>query len=688
MTRSLRAIMLGVLGMILAAAAGCGSAGLSIEEGATGVVPNLPPVPSPQTGVSMPALTGETFDLESYDKGASATYNIFFRDSVNEASAPRWSATNISGKKAWTLSNSSFSPPKAWVMGGNYWNAENDDLFSDDFTVATGTDGLALTFYTRYSMGPGDNCVVNYFDGQGWQQVVSFPTGSNPNYPAWDKFYFKLPKNITPTDQICYVNFHFDSNNDGNNQFGFGVDSVAVYQTQLAAPDGLNAVDSGNPGQVDLAWNYTQQGNLVPDNFNIYRAPDSGGVPGTYAYLNSIGFPTTSFSDMNGTNDVYWYKVVAAKGGWPESADSNEDFAGATGSWTTLTIDDPPATLVGKSGDIAMIGGFPAIAYRDETNLRVRYAHSSTLTGSQLADWTVVTLPPGATLNPGKEISLAEVGGFPAIAFQDEGTVHVNYQHGTSVDGSSWNVPLDITPLGLNGGAPDLVVVNGRPACMFDDFTNNALHYLHSTTASGDGVNDWSVDVTLDDPATGAANSSALAVVNGDPATAWFEFDGVNYSLRYSWSTTPSGDLLADWGPANVTNAYPNVPSLTLINGLPALSFQDFNTNDTWFQSANDASGFNWNAPVQVKAATGSGAHSLSQVAGNPAVCFYDTSINGDLIYVRSTTSDGSSGWTNYETVDSGSVGNFCAMITVDSNSPAIYYYDQNNSACKYAVFQ
>jgi len=63
--RIFRMLALVALSLLILAVYGCGGAtGVGSEQGATGLVPNLPQVPAVQPGVSMPQLTGETFDLE------------------------------------------------------------------------------------------------------------------------------------------------------------------------------------------------------------------------------------------------------------------------------------------------------------------------------------------------------------------------------------------------------------------------------------------------------------------------------------------------------------------------------------------------------------------------------------------------------------------------------------------------
>src|SRR5437868_6620760 len=73
------------------------------------------------------------------------------------------------------------------------------------------------------------------------------------------------------------------------------------------APSGLVATATGTA--INLAWtdNSTNE-----QGFNIERAPDAGGVAGTYAQIASVGSDVRSYSDPGlQPNTRYWYRVVA-----------------------------------------------------------------------------------------------------------------------------------------------------------------------------------------------------------------------------------------------------------------------------------------------------------------------------------------------------------------------------------------
>jgi alpha-tubulin suppressor-like RCC1 family protein/fibronectin type 3 domain-containing protein len=78
----------------------------------------------------------------------------------------------------------------------------------------------------------------------------------------------------------------------------------------IDAPAALTAATVSS-NQINLAWASYSSAN----SFSIQRAPDSGGVPSTWAPIASIGSNVTTYSDMGlATNARYWYQLQAITG--------------------------------------------------------------------------------------------------------------------------------------------------------------------------------------------------------------------------------------------------------------------------------------------------------------------------------------------------------------------------------------
>src|SRR5687768_4992784 len=80
---------------------GCGDAGVSPAITTGDAVINPTPSDSPEDPFEGIGEDNELLDSRS----TSAVYTRFFLDSVNHQSTGRWTITDTSGGKAWTLSN-------------------------------------------------------------------------------------------------------------------------------------------------------------------------------------------------------------------------------------------------------------------------------------------------------------------------------------------------------------------------------------------------------------------------------------------------------------------------------------------------------------------------------------------------------------------------------------------------------
>jgi len=319
-TRNLILIALVALSALAVSCGGSSTTGIDNPQISPG---HLQAVTAPLSGPGFTQLPADNFDLGNPDKESSNSYRKFFSDSVNAQSTGRWTVTNNSGAKQWTLSNTAASAPKSWLMGGNYWNHESDTLVSNAFTVPDGTNGIALTFYARWKIAFLDMGEVDlYVDGVP-TPGVQFSGGQNPDYPGWTKYYFQLPANTSGADQTWNVGFDLFSDAAGTD-FGLGIDNVAVYQTQLNPPLALSASD-GLPGGVTITWSDNNAGNLIPDSYEVWRGDSPGGPYSTLVGTVNYGDPNSVF-DATAPFLFYYYVAKAKKAGWPDSAYSNEDL--------------------------------------------------------------------------------------------------------------------------------------------------------------------------------------------------------------------------------------------------------------------------------------------------------------------------------------------------------------------------
>ena len=142
----------------------------------------------------------------------------------------------------------------------------------------------------------------------------------------------------------------------------------------------------------------------------------------------------------------------------------------------------------------------------------------------------------------------------------------------------------------------------------------------------------------------------------------------------------------SNWSsPINVGTSSPDDnPSLEIVNGFPAICFQNFD-KDIIYVRALDACGDTWGPAINISDLylpniNSFGAPDMIIVDGHPAICFEDNT-NLTFVYCRADDLDGTS-WTQFKIVDSGSeVGRQCEMHIVNG-VPAIAYNDER-SLCK-----
>jgi hypothetical protein len=280
-------------------------------------------------------VTPAAVELDA-DRTASATYTKFFEDTVGLNSGAKWSIANSSGNKQWALSNTAYSAPKAWVIGQNYWNGENDRLTSVGFNIAdpdengpNGTSDIRFTFQGRWQIAAGDYGRVDYStdNGMSWTQLQAFTAGSNANWPNWTKYTYALPDNFSGADKTYRVRFRFSSNASGTS-WGFGVDNISVYQRELGVPLNFNASDSVLD-VIELDWDHPADANqLTPDGYEVWISDDIGE---TYQYHTTVSYPTNSYNHFLGAEGDFYYKVRAVKLGYRPGPFSNADMGQSTG---------------------------------------------------------------------------------------------------------------------------------------------------------------------------------------------------------------------------------------------------------------------------------------------------------------------------------------------------------------------
>jgi hypothetical protein len=308
-------LLLSLTLLLLVAAGGCGSNGTSV-----------PPVNGDELlDAAWPeSWTGLPTDADGA-RTASALFNWYMIDMVNEHSEPRWVKTNDGGMKLWKLVNQFNSLPKSWQLGGNYWGGERDALTSHLFSVPVGRRGIKLGFMSRWDIAPGDHAFVEYRlnAADPWVQLADFTAGQSAAFPSWQRYTFGLPDTMEEGYEM-EVRFRFTSNYQVN-AWGWGLDDIAVYQTLIPQPLNLDA-DPESPQDIPMVWDHNFDGQR-PLFYDIYRSDD--GENGEYFLLDSVPYPQRNYVDTTGAPFTeYWYKICGRREGWDDGPFSEADFGG------------------------------------------------------------------------------------------------------------------------------------------------------------------------------------------------------------------------------------------------------------------------------------------------------------------------------------------------------------------------
>jgi hypothetical protein len=163
---------------------------------------------------------------------------------------------------------------------------------------------------------------------------------------------------------------------------------------------------------------------------------------------------------------------------------------------------------------IALVGGNPAVAYYHSGLKDPLYVHATNALGSAWAGPQVID---NAAADDGQRISLADIAGDPAVAYaSSDGNIY--YCRAQNVDGTSWNAPVAVTGVSAEQSPLALAMVDGYPSIAFVSNQPGVTCLFYDTSDSVDGIN-WLNAPALVDTST----------VNGLYAPAMIEYNNLPY---------------------------------------------------------------------------------------------------------------------------------------------------------------
>lgn len=434
------------------------------------------------------------------------------------------------------------------------------------------------------------------------------------------------------------VNYEWDFNGDGLFD-AYGDAPSAEYSFILSGSYSTRLRVTDDSGAQDIASQTITVGDVT---HAVLQASPSEAAPGTTVQLSAAG----SSNPGSALAQFEW--------------DLNGD-----GSYESDSGDSPFAQVL-----------LPAIPGHLTVSVRVTAQSGAQATASRrltAQGWANSPDPAAAGLF-GTTTTVAIVAGHPAIAYRENNQLNLRYVRALDPEGSAWGPAVTVDSEGSNGQTPSLQVVNGYPAISYHYFTGRDLRYARALDATGSS---WGTPLTLDsDGITG--EMSCLLVVSGRPAIAYYkQSDGDLRYLRSNDSTGASWPVpqVIDDGAGADTGRW---PKMEIVAGKPAIAYLNATASTLRYVRAGDASGSNWDAPLTVDSDAGSGNYpSLRVVNGRPAISYHSTALSA-LRYVRALDEVGGD-WGQPLSIDIfGSFGWFTQLLVVEGR-PAVAYINQPN---------
>ena len=284
------------------------------------------------------------------------------------------------------------------------------------------------------------------------------------------------------------------------------------------------------------------------------------------------------------------------------------------------------------------------------------------------------------------DISLAQIGGRPAVAYYEGTTDSLRFTIAQDADGSgAWDV-YSVDSTGGFGVGVSLQEVDGRPAIAYYERNVLELRFAILATAGayGDGPTFWDT-YTVDDRYAETGLHCSLAVVAGRPAIAYTCTEATGPSSQLEFAISQLVDGSGAWDrytiEADGTNWIGGHPSLAVVEGRPAISYAwidaTFTTGRLQFARSptTDGSGI-WQVVTVDAAAADPRYTSLAVIDGRPAVSYFDDDTRA-MRFAICQTADGSGAWSP---VDLEANANYHSSLALVDGKAAVAYRGYNTN--------
>jgi len=370
------------------------------------------------------------------------------------------------------------------------------------------------------------------------------------------------------------VLYEWDPEGDGSWPFDSGSTATAqhtysqagTYQAQLRVTDNRGGVATGTTEVT------------VEEPGPEWHVEDPAGTSNTIGDISIAiisGHPAVAWTDTDpGENKVHYRRATDALGtAWgPDRVIGNWVF-------NQSTID-----IV-----LFEVSGQPGVAYFAPDNAytgTLYFVLGNDADGNSFK--TTVTVTNGVRVLLG--LDGAMVGGVPALVYRDVGNGNFDFTRAIDGNGTVWGGAVHIDSSAGNPGYHcDLEIVDGKPAAIA------ANKYYRAATASG---SDWTGPGSLNRTA-GTGWMASLEVADDNPAIGFYTYNAPDQRLYYMravdnlGSTWTTGQII-DPPASERGDNYGNNCTLFLYGNLPYLAYENETSPGLYAIGAKDRAGTVW----------------------------------------------------------------------------------------------
>ncbi|MGD1017869.1 MAG: fibronectin type III domain-containing protein [Verrucomicrobiia bacterium] len=269
-------------------------------------------LPSPPSGLTATTVATNQINLSWTDNANGEDGFLIERAPDNGGNPGTWAQIASVGTNVTTYSDVGLSPLTTYWYRVRAYNVWGDSNYSNqagattlplppqapsNLTATTVSTNQINLSWTDTANDENGFLIERAPDNGGvpgaWAQIASVGT----NVTTYNDI--GLASNTTYWYRVRAYNAGGDS--DYSNQ-------ASATTLLLMAPSGLTAT-AISTNQINLSWTDNSSNE---DGFEIDRAPDNGGSPGTWAQVATVGTDVTTYSDTGlSPNTTYWYRVRA-----------------------------------------------------------------------------------------------------------------------------------------------------------------------------------------------------------------------------------------------------------------------------------------------------------------------------------------------------------------------------------------